>query len=546
MCETHPCQNNSTCSSTLGSYTCECTQGWTGENCTTEVNACDSSPCQNGGQCTNLPEAEYQCRCPAQYEGDDCQTVKNPCDPNPCNNSDTTTTPNTQQGGDGDQVGLCETNPCQNNGTCNATLGGYTCECTQGWTGTNCTTEVNACDSSPCQNGGNCTTLPEGKYECHCPAQYEGDNCQTLKTPCDPNPCNNSGTCNQLTNDTYSCTCVSGWDGENCNNSTATTPNTQQGGDGDQVGLCETNPCQNNGTCNATLGGYTCECTQGWTGTNCTTEVNACDSSPCQNGGNCTTLPEGKYECHCPAQYEGDNCQTLKTPCDPNPCNNSGTCNQLTNDTYSCTCVSGWDGENCNNSTGVTPSTAQARDDDEATNWLPTFLGVLISVIIVVLAVTLYFIVRRRRQKSAQKYIPGNHGMDVVHVAGTDNLSFQNSVYDMPGPSRVSSAEVTMTRSKYLGTSDTVNEGEAVKEATEAPITVEQIEEREESHHNHLKNGRLDMQTSEPQPPPPSYSHHRRSVSISDEAIYAVPRKCFDPRAARQVVSDYMPMQGRF
>ena len=34
----------------------------------------------------------------------------------------------------------CDDNPCNDHGTCENTDGGYTCTCTQAWTGDNCDT----------------------------------------------------------------------------------------------------------------------------------------------------------------------------------------------------------------------------------------------------------------------------------------------------------------------------------------------------------------------------------------------------------------------
>ena len=35
-----------------GNYSCQCTSGYTGRNCTEDINECDSNPCKNGGTCT--------------------------------------------------------------------------------------------------------------------------------------------------------------------------------------------------------------------------------------------------------------------------------------------------------------------------------------------------------------------------------------------------------------------------------------------------------------------------------------------------------------
>ena len=36
-------------------------------------------------------------------------------------------------------------------------------------------------------------------------------------------------------------------------------------------------PCQNDGTCIPSAGGYECQCPLGWKGKNCTDHVNPCD-----------------------------------------------------------------------------------------------------------------------------------------------------------------------------------------------------------------------------------------------------------------------------
>ena len=38
-------------------------------------------------------------------------------------------------------------------------IAGYTCSCVAGYTGTDCSVDINECDSSPCQNEGTCKLL---------------------------------------------------------------------------------------------------------------------------------------------------------------------------------------------------------------------------------------------------------------------------------------------------------------------------------------------------------------------------------------------------
>ena len=57
--------------------------------------------------------------------------------------------------------------PCENGGTCSDGIAEYTCDCFDGFEGTNCETNINECDSNPCQNGGTCSDKVNN-FDCLC------------------------------------------------------------------------------------------------------------------------------------------------------------------------------------------------------------------------------------------------------------------------------------------------------------------------------------------------------------------------------------------
>ena len=112
----------------------------------------------------------------------------------------------------------CATSPCQNGGSCTDQVNGYTCSCVDGYDGTNCETgndatvsqiffieikryigvswlksnikeitylttfilkllDIDECASAPCQNSGSCTDIVNG-YTCNCVDGYDGSNCE--------------------------------------------------------------------------------------------------------------------------------------------------------------------------------------------------------------------------------------------------------------------------------------------------------------------------------------------------------------------------------
>uniref|UniRef100_A0A8C4WJN1 Neurogenic locus notch homolog protein 1 n=1 Tax=Gopherus evgoodei TaxID=1825980 RepID=A0A8C4WJN1_9SAUR len=314
-CVKSPCRNGATCQNTDGSYHCNCKAGYTGHNCDTDIDDCNS--CFNGGTCVDGINT-FTCVCPPGFTGSYCEHDINECD----------------------------SKPCLNGGTCQDSYGTYKCACPQGYTGLNCQNLVRWCDSSPCKNGGKCWQT-NNLYRCECNSGWTGLYCDVPSVSCDVaakqqgvdmvHLCRNSGLCVD-TGNTHFCRCQAGYTGSYCE---------------EQVDECSPSPCQNGATCTDYLGGYSCECVAGYHGVNCSEEINECLSHPCQNGGTCIDLIN-TYKCSCPRGTQGVHCEINIDDCSPffDPvtlgpkCFNNGKCTDRVGG-YSCICPPGFVGERC-------------------------------------------------------------------------------------------------------------------------------------------------------------------------------------------------------
>ncbi|XP_048589945.1 neurogenic locus notch homolog protein 1 isoform X2 [Nematostella vectensis] len=196
-CTSNPCQNGGTCMNDKGKAVCRCKGKWTGVTCRecscpkgnkaavppemgqvcdaegecrcdgsmtkTETGCkegrtstpCSSSPCKNGGTCTDTGPTTYACSCPLGFTGTNCEKP------------------------------VCTPDYCKNNGICQPRVDGPSCLCQPGFSGPRCenkspTKVKDPCHPNPCLNGGSCKPV-SGSYDCHCDARYTGAHCEIDK-----------------------------------------------------------------------------------------------------------------------------------------------------------------------------------------------------------------------------------------------------------------------------------------------------------------------------------------------------------------------------
>ncbi|XP_068615792.1 protein crumbs homolog 1-like [Brachionichthys hirsutus] len=373
-CQSEPCQNGAICKDGVSSYQCYCVPGFQGYHCDLNINECASQPCQNNGMCLDKVD-HYSCDCAPGFKGFNCEVEIDECEVHPCQNDATCedhVAAYTCECTAGFQGRDCEVNidecasmPCLNDGECIDRVNSYECGCNgTGFLGENCEEDILECASDPCQHGASCL---EGRnqYQCLCWPGYEGEDCQVDINECEEGPCANSGECFQrsdtlnygmlpeLSQASFSygdaagfiCRCLPGFTGHDCSV---------------DVNECESAPCQHGGSCQDLVDAYQCVCPDGFTGINCEVDVDECDSNPCQNGATCKDAANS-YSCQCPVPepgrepWGGRDCSVRLIGCQQHQCHNGGGCLPLLADdgehSYACRCADGWSGDRCNTST---------------------------------------------------------------------------------------------------------------------------------------------------------------------------------------------------
>ena len=67
-CEETGICNNGICVNEDGSYQCFCRPGFSGHDCSQDIQECLSKPCQNNGTCIDQV-ASYKCECQPGFKG---------------------------------------------------------------------------------------------------------------------------------------------------------------------------------------------------------------------------------------------------------------------------------------------------------------------------------------------------------------------------------------------------------------------------------------------------------------------------------------------
>ncbi|XP_048243456.1 uncharacterized protein LOC124125203 isoform X2 [Haliotis rufescens] len=355
--------SDGSCGRFSGICASDCRPGWQGQNCSTE---CDKD--------------HYGVNCNETCGNRKCAAAPSSCDRH-TGSCDTGCLPGWTQvdckqecslGTYGQNCSLlCTERNCAGNSSCDHVTGECVTRCQPGWMGIDC---IQACEThrygpncdkacasrhcvgnSSCNSTGDCDrgclpgwTEVDCKHECSL-GTY-GQNCSRQ---CTERNCAGNSSCDHVTGKCVT-RCKPGWMGIDCIQ--ACEPH-RYGPNCDKT--CAFRQCVGNSSCNTT-GGCDSGCETGWTLDDCT----ACDSQ--HYGANCVKTCTSR---HC----VGDS-----------SCNTTGHCDSG--------CMAGWSLSDC---TEAIASTGPGPDD-----FIPTYIGAAVGVILAALVLVLIiFIIRRRRQR---------------------------------------------------------------------------------------------------------------------------------------------------
>ncbi|CAF1070416.1 unnamed protein product [Adineta steineri] len=322
-----------------------CKYGYFGQDCLSEVLACENQPCLNNGTCVVYLRS-YLCRCQKGFTGRSCETgTKIKTLVSTCNRLN------------------CIHGDCLSNGKC---------LCHNSWISENCnqslTIRESGCASRPCLHNSTCETLtdvnPTTAYRCHCRSGYSGRNCEVaIINACERTPCIH-GQCFKI--DLYSeiCVCKRNWTGIDCSQSllSTTVSTTTRPTITSAKFIHTTKPIKIINRNLTDMHNYL-----NWLNTKyiikenisiyeqpVTTPLSAhsfrytpCISTPCLHNSTCVALSEHKYQCICPPSFIGIYCEIEQNPCESSPCQHQGFCITKPSQLIQCICRPHYTGKFC-------------------------------------------------------------------------------------------------------------------------------------------------------------------------------------------------------